>query len=221
MSNYINQNVPGPLRGNPMAGLCEKASISVEKVFSSCLSRETKTNVNLDLISIETLQQAADDMRPASSDLTAPYKFISGTSIGTRIENLVVTDLADDKCSARVECDVIINMEIVGVDANGTKFIRFAEVCIPKDIILKVPAPSLLPYEIKAKATCVIQDGEFTADDVLNATLCVTIIIEVVVQVQLLVPSYGYTHIPPCVPFTQATSCAKAFELPIYPTDCC
>jgi len=168
----------------------------------------------------ENINRAADDAAGLAHH-PLPYKFVSGVGNCASVENLVVTNLADDKCSARVECDVAISLEIVAIDANGTKFIRFAEVCIPKDVILKVPAPSLLPYEIKAKTHCVVQDGVFDDDGNLTATVCVTIILEVVVQVQLLVPSYGYTHIPPCTPYKQSAICANAFELPIYPTDCC
>lgn len=41
-------------------------------------------------------------------------------------------------------------------------------------------------------------------------------ILKIVMEVELLVPSYGYCAIPPCQNYSQEV-CAGFFELPIYP----
>jgi hypothetical protein len=208
MSNYIqNQNVPGVVRGNPLQGLCEKVSINVDKVFSSCLCRETKTGYDVEMIT------------PMPQGMHPPYKFLTGSGTVTSIENLIVTDLADEKCLSRVQCDVVITVDVTYVDSMGKKGVGTVKVVVPKDVIMKVPQPSLLPYEIKAKATCTFTDADFVSQKDLKVTACITIILEVVINVQLLVPSYGYTHIPPCQKYTEEV-CVGVYELPIYPEDC-
>jgi hypothetical protein len=42
--------------------------------------------------------------------------------------------------------------------------------------------------------------------------------VKVVATVDVLVPSYGYTPIPPCTPFTSDEICPGVFDLPLYPT---
>ena len=39
---------------------------------------------------------------------------------------------------------------------------------------------------------------------------------KIVMEVELLIPSYGYASIPPCQEYTQEV-CAGFFELPMYP----
>ena len=77
-----------------------------------------------------------------------------------------------------------------------------------------------MPYSIVADATASIPDGEFKeSGQEMVATCCVTIIMKVIMKVALLLPSYGYAHIPPCQEFTQDV-CDGIFDLPLYPNDC-
>ena len=207
MSN-IHKNIPGPIRGNPLQGLVERVSIQVEKVFSSCISRDTMQGVELHL----------HDVKP--EHLHAPFKFLTGGCAGTaKLENLIVTDLAEEKCTARVSTDVVIPVEITFVDKDGVRAIGKSNLKVAKDVIMKVPAPSITPYEVKCHANVVMTDGEFIGEHEIKITACVTIILEIVINVQLLVPSYGYTFIPPCQKYTEEV-CSGAYELPIYPEDC-
>ena len=57
-----------------------------------------------------------------------------------------------------------------------------------------------------------LQEQGFTVN------VCLTTILKVVAVVDVLVPSYGYTPIPPCTPYTGDEVCPGVFDLPLYPT---
>lgn len=208
-NNCKPEKMPGPMKGNPLAGLCEKACIQVNKVFDACMKQETLQNVTITLTNIQP------------STLTPPYKFISGKSPTTEayINNLMVTDLPDAHCCARISGDVEVPIQVVIIDSKGAQGVAQAIVTIPKDVILHTSAPSIMPYRIEAIATLVATDGTYLGNDQFSINACATVIMKVVMQVELLVPSYGYAYIPPCQEYTQE-QCDGIFDLPLYPQEC-
>ena len=87
---------------------------------------------------------------------------------------------------------------MVYVDANGVEGKGNAVISIPEDVILYVPAPSIIPYTVEAVVSVVAPEGEYTSGLSFNVSACVSVILKVVMDVELLVPSYGYCAIPPC-----------------------
>ena len=60
-------------------------------------------------------------------------------------------------------------------------------------------------------------EGVFDAtNESFTVSCCVTVIIKILMEVELLVPSYGYATIPPCQEYTQEV-CSGFFELPLFP----
>ncbi len=212
-NNCKPEKMPGPLKGNPLAGLCEKTCIQVEKVFDACIKQETLTDVVVNL----------DHVKPC--DLTTPFQFISAKTCGSRAEvcDLVVTELPDSCGCARVTCNVIIPVTVVFVDACGKQGMGYGSVCVPRDIVMHVASESVMPYDIIADATIVAPTGEYKCGPASSPTFvitcCATVIVKVVMNVQLLVPSYGYAYIPACQDYTQDV-CDGVFDLPLYPNDC-
>ena len=200
--------MPGPLRGNPMNGLCEKASIEVKKVFDACIKQETLQDVTLVMSQI-------DECEPV-----APYKFVSAKSFGVaEVSNLVVTPTIEDPCLAHVTCDVLIPLNIVFTDAKGNKCLGKTIYVASKNLVMRISQPSLIPYSIEATASVFCPEGEFVNNEEISASLCVTIIMKVVMPVDLLVPSYGYSYIPPCQEYTEEV-CSGVFDLPLFPDEC-
>ena len=62
----------------------------------------------------------------------------------------------------------------------------------------------------------VCADGEFVGDNTFTIDGCMSVILRVVVEAEILVPTYGYCQIPPCQDFAQDV-CSGFFELPLYP----
>ena len=208
-NNCKSDKIPGPVRGNALSGICEKTCIQVEKVFDACMSQTTMTD----------LQLTVSDITP--TDLTAPYKFVSAKSTSTtaQISNLTVTEIPEDSCYARVSCNVQIPVVVTFTDANGKTGTGTATVTVPKDVILHVSAPSVIPYSIQATVGFAAAQGVYNGNDQFTVTGCVTVILKVTMPVDLLVPSYGYCYIPPCREYT-AQSCEGIFDLPLYPQEC-
>ena len=205
-NNFQADKFPGPLKGNPMNGICEKVCIQVKKVFDACIKQVTEEGILLELT--ETV--------PESPNL--PLTFISAKNISSRgeIEDLSVTRLEEKPKFARVQCKVNIPMEVIFVDAEGTEGKGLAVLTVPIDVVLHIPEPSIIPYMIEAITGVICPEGKNPEDKDFVVTGCITVIMKVVVEAELLVPSYGYCPIPPCQEFNQEV-CSTFFELPLFP----
>ena len=206
-SNFQTDKCPGPISGNPVSGLCEKVCLQAQRVFDACIRQGQRDGVVLTI----------SDPDPANP--TYPLTFISArstTSVGT-VSAFQVDRLPDRAGCARVQATVNIPVEVVYTDANGTEGKANAVVTVNEDVILYVPQPSIMPYEVQCVVSAVAPEGSFNAqDNTFVVDMCITVILKIVINVDLLVPSYGYCVIPPAQEYTQEV-CAGFFELPLYP----
>ena len=110
-----------------------------------------------------------------------------------------------------------IPVEVLYTDAAGVEGSATATVSLPVDVLMFVPAPSIIPYTVRAVVSAVAPDATFvSATDGFTASVCVTVILKIAMPVEMLVPSYGYCVIPPAQEYSQEV-CAGFFELPLYP----
>jgi len=195
-NNCKSDKVPGPIRGNGLNGICERACIQCDKVLDMCMRQETLTDLSVTMT----------DVVPATG-LTPPYTFVSATSTSAQatISDLTVTPMGDDQCSSRVQCTV---------RGSGS-----ATVSVTRDVVLHTSAPSVMPYSIVASASLYSVRGTYVSDNTFTLTACLTTILKVIMQVHLLVPSYGYCYIPPCQEYNEQV-CDGVFDLPLYPQEC-
>jgi len=204
--NFNSEKCPGQIKGNPINGLCEKTCIQVKKVFDACIQQSQINGIVLTLDNFSTTP-------------TYPLTFISAkntVSTGT-ISNLTVEPIQGERPnSSRVKGDVIIPVSVAYTDANGVEGVATSSVTINKDVILCIPSASIMQYDIEAVVSLVSTVGTYTGEGQFTIDACVTVIIKVVMEVELLVPSYGYAVLPPCQDYT-AEVCQGFFELPIYP----
>ena len=204
--NFQSDRCPGQINGNPLNGLCEKTCVQVKKVFDACMQQNQLNGLILTIT----------NLTPANP--TYPLTFVSAKSLNSTgvISNLMIDPLAERKCSARVKADVVIPVSVAYVDANGVEGAATASLTIPKDVILNIPSASIMPYNVEAIVSLVSTQGTYTGLNQFTIDACVSIILKIVMEVELLIPSYGYAAIPPCQEYTQEV-CAGFFELPIYP----
>ena len=197
---------PGPIMGNPMQGLTEKACIQTTKVFDACMKQ----------LQVDSTTITLDGLTPA--DPVAPLTFVSCSTQtnDVTIDNLVVDRFDDKPCFARISGTVSIPVTVNYTDANGVAGSGTGSVSVPVDVVLYVPQPSVIPYEVTAFANAICAGGTFVEGSTFNINLCITIIIRVVVNAELLIPTYGYCQIPPCQDYTQDV-CSGFFDLPLYP----
>lgn len=198
---------PGPITGNPLQGLCEKACIQTTKVFDACMKQ----------LQLEGTSLTLTDLSPV--DPTTPLTFV-GCSTQTNdvtIDNLVVDRFDDKPCFARVTGSVSVPIVVSYTDAGDVAGTGRGTISIPIDVVLYVPQPSVVPYRVTAFANAICSGGSYVSDNTFTVSTCVTLIIRVVVDAELLVPTYGYCQIPPCQDYTQDV-CTGFFDLPLYPS---
>lgn len=206
--NNNNPNKPGPIVGNPLNGICEKALIEVTKVFDACVSITHESGIVL---------TAADFDPPAP---LLPLTFISAEtdlSVPTTVTNVIIDRLESRPNFANVTATVTIPIIISYRDANGVLGTATSSITVTKTCILYVPQPSLSPVNITAVGMFSSVIGTFTAPDTFTVTGCYQIILKVVAVVDLLVPSYGYPLIPECQSGPEDI-CPGLTDLPLYPT---
>ena len=199
-------NYPGPITCNPLNGLCEKACISAKKVFDICIKQIQESDILV----------TATDFDPVAP--AQPLTFVSAVSVpdGAHIDNLTIDRLEDKPCFARIRGDVVIPIIITYTDANGITGTAHGNISIAEDVILYVPQPSIIPTAIEVTASLNTPDGEYVGNNVFSLDACISIIIKVVVEAEILVPTYGYCPIPACQDYTQ-DACSGFFDLPLFP----
>ena len=204
--NFQSDRCPGRINGNPLNGLCDKVCIQAKKVFDACMQQSQLNGIVLNL----------DSVSPVNP--TYPLTFISAKSTTQKgtVTNLLIEPLSERPNSARVKADIVIPVSVAYVDAAGVEGVGTATVTVTKDVILNIPSASIMPYEIEAVVSLVSTLGTYTGENQFTIDACVTIILKVTMEVELLIPSYGYCAIPPCQDYTQEV-CAGFFELPMYP----
>ena len=203
-SNFSSDHCPGTISGNPLNGLCEKVCIQAEKIFDAGIIQTRLENYAVTLI----------DPPDAS---TYPLTFVSARSVGTATVSNVTVDRQSDGCNARVQATVTVPMEIVYVVNAGRDGRATGDIVLTEDVIMYVPPASVMPFSVTAVASCVSPEGTFNAETgAFSLSACVTCILKVSMQVELLVPSYGYCAIPPAQEYSHEV-CTGFFELPLYP----
>ena len=206
-SNFQSDKCPGTISGNPLNGMCEKVCIQAQKIFDACIKQ----------IQIENYTLTLTDAVPAEP--TYPLTFISARSLGStgNITSINIERLADKPNCARVQATVSIPVEVLYTDANGVEGVAQSTISVSEDVLLFVPAPSIMPYRATAEASAVCAEGRFNADtNTFTVNACLTVILKIAIDVEILVPSYGYCAIPPAQDYSHEV-CAGFFELPLYP----
>ncbi|MFI3166777.1 MAG: hypothetical protein R3Y32_01525 [Bacillota bacterium] len=186
-------------------GPCEKICVELKRVFDACMKQGTLENV---LVTVS-------DLSPESPE--DPLKFVSAFSKGTTtLDNLVITPIEGRPCHARVRADATIKMQVNYTDANCCPGEGTTDITVPIDVVLAVPQASILPYDISAVCGLVAPTGTYESDDTFKITICYTLIVKVTMDVELVVPTYGYCRVPQCQDYNEEV-CTDFFELPLYP----
>lgn len=205
-NNSTPDRCPGNISGNPMNGLCEKVCIQTTKIFDACMMQTSlETTVTL------------NDVSPQNP--TLPLTFVSGTStssVGT-ITALTVTPISDRPGLSRVTTTISIPIQIAYTDANGVAGAGSSTISIDQDVIMCVPTGSVIAPTIAATVNMSAPRGTYVNDYTFSITACVTVILKVQAEVNLLIPSYGYCKIPQCTEFSQDV-CQGVFDLPLFPS---
>ena len=87
---------------------------------------------------------------------------------------------------------------------------------VDKDVLLSIPDESIVPYCLESMVSAICVAGTYEGNNKFKLTVCVTVILKVLAQVEILIPSYGFCPIPPCEEFAENV-CDEFFSLPLFP----
>ncbi len=236
--SYKNGNTtccPGAISGNALDGLQEKVCVQVKRVYDSALWQEQLDNVVVTITSFAQVNNCnnacscacnsccdgTDTVAPTSAPV-APITFESCRSSTTvaSIRNLNVERLCDRPCFARVRCTVDVPIDILFVDSRCVEYIGKGVVSVDRDVLLSIPDESIVPYTLEGMASAICVSGCFVGNNQFKMTVCVTIVLKVLADVEILVPSYGFCAIPPAEEFADSV-CEEFFSLPLFPAAQC
>ncbi|MDR3084759.1 MAG: hypothetical protein LBU47_00425 [Christensenellaceae bacterium] len=224
MSFYSYKNTgavscPGVLSaGDCTKGLSEKVCVQVKKVYDSCLYQAQQTKIKVKVTDMLPVYDC-DCPQPA---FTAPIIFEScrSSTINGTLRGLTIDRLCDRPNFARVRAAVDIPIEILFTDCNCREGIGKGVVTVNRDVLLCIPDESIVPFTIETLVSAICVSGNYIGDDTFEITVCVTIIMKVLAEVEMLIPSYGLCSVPPCEEFAESI-CDEFFSLPIFPQNPC
>ena len=238
---------PGMISGNATDGLQEKVCVQVKRVYDSALWQEQIDNAVVTITSYAQVSNtcgcanacgcgdcgscgncgncgcdgcnACGEAVAPNSPPKPPITFESCRSSTTEaaIRNLSVERLCDRPCFARVRCTVDVPIDILFVDSRCVEYIGKGVVSVDRDVLLSIPDESIVPYTLDAMASAICVSGCFIGNNQFKMTVCVTIVLKVLADVEILVPSYGFCAIPPAEEFADSV-CEEFFSLPLYPS---
>lgn len=192
----------GRIRGNPANGLCERVCIEVPRVFDGCRERIASQPVALTLTDI-----------PAQA--TPPFTFVRAMSLGESA--FAAHSVTDGSCGKScVRGDVQIPLSVTFTDTFGNAYAARSELTLSRTFSLCLPQEAIEPYFVKVAAAFRSEHGAFLNENTVSANGCLVLVAKAVVNVDLLVPSYGYCVYPTCSGCGEDV-CTQLDSLPLFP----
>lgn len=231
--SYKNGNphcCPGSISGNALDGLQEKVCVQVKRVYDSCLQQEQLDDKEVVITSYAMVAannncscncgcsgESAEVVAPTSAPVP-PITFESCRSTTTQgtIRNLTVERLCDRPCFARVRCKIDVPIDVLFVDSRCQEYIGKGVITVEKDVLLSIPDESIVPYTLESMVSAICVSGTYLGNNRFSLTICVTVVLKVLAEVEILIPSYGFCPIPPCEEFADNV-CDEFFSLPLFP----
>lgn len=196
-------------------GQCpEKVCIQAKRVFDACIKQ----------ISLQQIAIRVRNVTP--TDPVVPLRFLSARSSQTTgtLNDLVVERLSEKRNYGRVQANLTVPLNVTYLDVNNVEGVGGGTLVLPIDVVMYLPEPSVIPYQIEATVSAISPEGTYTSTEVVDGetvyiftiNVCLTVILKVTMDVELVVSTFGYAQIPPAQDYTQEV-CSGYFELPLYP----
>ena len=236
---------PGSISGNALDGLQERVCVQVKRVYDSALSQQQIDNAVVTITSFAQVSSGCGcnscsnacnacgsncSCNPCSGGCndgcdvgptTAPvppiiFESCRSSTTAAELRNLSVERLCDRPCFARVRATVDVPIDILFTDSRCVEYIGKGVVSVDRDVLLSIPDESIVPYCINAMASAICVSGCYIGNNQFKMTICLTIVLKVLADVEILIPSYGFCSIPPAEEFSDSV-CEEFFSLPLYP----
>lgn len=196
-SKYVSQTevVPGPVEPGHFPEPTEIVCIVADKVYDACSQR-----MCLDSIPPTPFVPLTGSVNPT---------FTRCLNVTVTLQNppgFTVSVLPDRPGFVRVQGTFDVNYDIVITYSDGTEqVIPGLPGTFTKDIVLYLPQADPNNIRFEYKAECIF--GRVNANNTIDVIIGIFIIMKAVINVQLLIPSFGFCPTPP--------------ECEEFPTDVC
>lgn len=172
-----------------------------------------------------THAEAVENAENTSCPLPTPYgnwtfeSCRSSTTAGA-ISNLSIERLCDRPQYGRVRCSVEVPVDVLFVDQRCQEWMGQASITVDKDVLLCIPDDSVIPFTLESLVSAICVSGSYKGNCTFEITVCVTVVLKVLAEVDILVPTYGFCEIPPAEEFAE-NICDEFFSLPLFPQSSC
>ena len=169
-----------------------------------------------------THQEAVESAQNSPVPLPTPFgqwtfeSCRSATTCGV-IRNLSIDRLCDRPQFARVKCNVDIPIDVLFTDDRCQEWMGTSVVTIGKDVLLAIPEESIVPFSLESMVSAICVTGDYIGNCRFEITICITVVLKILAEVEVMVPTYGFCQIPPCEEFAENV-CDEFFALPLFPT---
>lgn len=143
----------------------------------------------------------------------------SSTTKGT-ISDLTIDRLCDRPQFGRVRANINVPIDVLFVDARCQEWMGQTNITVAKDVLLAIPDESIVPFTIESLVSAICVSGTYIGDCQFEITICVTIVLKVLAEVDIMIPAYGFCQIPPSEEFAENV-CDEFFSLPLFPQANC
>ena len=143
----------------------------------------------------------------------------SSTTAGT-ISNLSIERMCDRPQFARVKCSVEAPLDVLFVDQRCQEWMGQTKICVDKDVLLCIPEDSIIPFTLESLVSAICVSGTYIGNCTFEITICVTVVLKVLAEVDIMVPTYGFCEVPPSEEFAENV-CDEFFSLPLFPQSSC
>ncbi|MBQ8506461.1 MAG: hypothetical protein IJ466_03400 [Clostridia bacterium] len=169
--------------------------------------------------------EAVENAENSACPLPQPYgawtfeSCRSSTTAG-RISNLSIERMCDRPQFARVRCSVDVPVDVLFVDQRCQEWMGQTRICVDKDVLLCIPDDSIIPFTLESLVSAICVSGTYIGNCTFEITICVTVVLKVLAEVDILIPTYGFCEVPPSEEFAENV-CDEFFSLPLFPQSSC
>ncbi len=143
----------------------------------------------------------------------------SSTTKGT-IRNLTIDRMCDRPQFARIKGVVDIPIDVLFTDERCQEWMGNAIVSVSKDVLLAIPEESIVPFTLESLVSAICVTGTYVGNCKFEITICITVVLKILAEVEVMIPTYGFCQVPPCEEFAENV-CDEFFSLPLFPKQHC
>lgn len=172
-----------------------------------------------------THEQAVENAANSPCPMPQPcgnwtFESCRSSTIRGDITNLSIERMCDRPQFARVKCSVNVPLDILFSDQHCQEWMGTASVNVTRDVLLCIPEESVIPFTIESLVSAVCVSGKYIGSCQFEINLCVSVVLKVLAEVDIMVPTYGFCEVPPAEEFAESV-CDEFFSLPLFPQSSC